>query len=140
MIRYLADADLNDAIVSGCRRREPAMDFLSAIDANLEGVADPEVLALAAAENRILVSHDFQTMPRHFGDFLQAYGSSPGLILVPHTSRLEKRSRSCYSSGVLQKPRSGKIDGVRCLSRKSCVESPTYDGRWWCGLDNYATL
>ncbi len=83
MIRFMADADLNDAIVGGCRRREPAIDFLSANDANLEGVPDPDVLALAAAEDRILVSHDFQTMPRHFGDFLQARGSSPGLILVP---------------------------------------------------------
>src|SRR5450432_4337467 len=86
MIRFMADADLNDAIVSGCRRREPAIDFLSANNANLEGVPDPDVLALADAEDRILVSHDFQTMPRHFGNFLQARGSSPGLILVPqHT-------------------------------------------------------
>lgn len=47
-----------------------------------EGVPDPEVLALAAAQDRILVSHDFQTMPRHFGDFVQAGNSSPGVILV----------------------------------------------------------
>ena len=59
------------------------MDFLPANEANLEGVADPEVLALATEQDRILVSHDFQTMPRHFGDFLQARGSSPGVILVP---------------------------------------------------------
>ena len=83
MIRFMADADLNDAIVGGCRRREPAIDFLSVNDDNLEGVPDPGVLALVAAEDRILVSHDFQTMPRHVGDLLQARGSSPGLILVP---------------------------------------------------------
>ena len=82
-VRFLADASLNGAIVSGCRRREPAMDFLSANDAQLEGVPDPEVLAQAAEQNRILVSHDFQTMPRHFGDFLEAHASSPGVILVP---------------------------------------------------------
>jgi hypothetical protein len=29
LIRFLADADLDDAIVSGCRRREPVIDFLS---------------------------------------------------------------------------------------------------------------
>jgi len=83
MIRFVADADLNDGIVSGCRRREPSMDFLSARDAELEGVPDPEVLALAGKQDRILVSHDFQTMPQHFGDFLQAGGSSPGVLLVP---------------------------------------------------------
>src|SRR5260370_477827 len=83
MIRYLADANLHDAIVGGCLRREPSMDFLSANDAKLEGVPDPEVLALAAAQGRVLVSHDFQTMPRHFGDFLQAHGFSPGVLLLP---------------------------------------------------------
>lgn len=59
------------------------MDFLSAIDANLAGVPDPDVLALAAEQGRVLVSHDFQTMPRHFADFIEAHGLSPGLILVP---------------------------------------------------------
>ena len=83
MIRFLADADLKEGIVAGCLRREPTMDFLSANDAKLEGVPDPEVLALATEQGRILVSHDFQTMPRHFGDFLQARGSSPGVLLVP---------------------------------------------------------
>ena len=84
MIRFMADADLKGAIVRGCRRREPTMDFLSANDSKLEGVSDPDVLALAAGENRIVVSHDFQTMPRHYANFLQAHGSSPGLILSQH--------------------------------------------------------
>ena len=59
------------------------MDFLSANEANLTRVPDPRVLALAADEGRILVSHDSQTMPRHFGDFLRVRGSSPGVLLVP---------------------------------------------------------
>ena len=83
MIRFLADASLRHAIVSGCRRRERGIDFLSAHEAKLEGVSDPEVLALAAEQDRILVTHDFQTMPRHFADFLQAHGSSPGVLLAP---------------------------------------------------------
>ena len=44
-------------------RRKPTMDFLSANQARR--VPDPMVLAFAAKEGRILVSHDFQTMPRH---------------------------------------------------------------------------
>jgi hypothetical protein len=38
---------------------------------------------MAAEQDRILVSHDHQTMLRHFADFLRARGSSPGLIVVP---------------------------------------------------------
>jgi hypothetical protein len=90
MIRFMADADLKGAIVRGCRRREPTMDFLSANDSKLEGVCDRDVLALAAAQNRIVVSHDFQTMSRHFANFLQAHGSSPGRSSYPNTCPLEK--------------------------------------------------
>jgi predicted nuclease of predicted toxin-antitoxin system len=82
MIRFLADADFNHGIVKGCRRREPALDFRSANDARLEGIPDPEVLAIAAEHNRTLVTHDRQTMPRHFGEFLMRRGSSPGVFVV----------------------------------------------------------
>src|SRR5260370_13079569 len=82
MIRFLADADLNHAIVKGCRRQQPAMDFLSANEAGLHKVPDPQVLALAAEQDRIVVTHDFQTMPRHFGEFLMTRTSSPGVFLV----------------------------------------------------------
>jgi hypothetical protein len=58
------------------------LDFLSANGARLEGVPDPEVLAFAAEHNRILVTHDRQTMPWHFGEFLARGESSPGVFLV----------------------------------------------------------
>jgi hypothetical protein len=95
MIRFPADASLNHAIVSGCLRREPAIDFLSANDAGLEGLPDPEVLALAADQHRILVTSDVRTMPRHFGDFLQATGYCAGVFLVkqsaPHADEWKNR-------------------------------------------------
>jgi hypothetical protein len=82
MIRFLADASLRHAIVSACVRREPTIEFLSAHRAKLEGLADPDVLRIAADQNRILVTQDFRTMPRHFGDFLEAGHTSPGVFLV----------------------------------------------------------
>ena len=39
------------------------------------------MLAFAADEGRILVSHDFQTMPRHFRQFTKGR-RSPGVLLV----------------------------------------------------------
>ena len=65
-IRFLADADLDYAIVQGVRRREPAIDFNSANDAGLEGLPDNRVLEVAAEEGRVLVSHDKHTMPVQF--------------------------------------------------------------------------
>lgn len=88
MIRFLADASLHHAIVSGSRRREPASDFLSAHEAKLEGVPDPDVLAFAAQHDRILVTSDLRTMPQHFGDLLVAHGYCPGVFLVKQRAPL----------------------------------------------------
>lgn len=88
MIRSLADASLHYGIVRGCRRREPAIDFLSAHEAKLEGVPDPEVLRFAAEHERILVTSDHRTMPQHFGDLLGAREYCPGVFLVKQRARL----------------------------------------------------
>ena len=79
--RFLADADFNQKIVLGLLRREPAIDFQTASQGDVISRPDPEVLAIAARENRILISHDRGTMPAHFTRFT-ATQSSPGLILV----------------------------------------------------------
>ena len=63
-------------------RREPVLDFLSANHAKLKGAPDPEVLGMAAAQNRILVTHDIQTMPEHFGEFPTAQHTNPGVFLL----------------------------------------------------------
>ena len=57
-IRFQADADLNEDIVTGVLRREPRVDFRTAAAARLRSLSDSEVLTLAAREGRILVSHD----------------------------------------------------------------------------------
>jgi len=81
-VRYQADADLNLVILLAAVRREPAIDFRTAVAAGLAGLTDPEVLAVAAREGRVLVTHDQRTMPRHFAEWTTTE-RSPGLILVP---------------------------------------------------------
>lgn len=83
-IRFQADADFNQIIVTAIVRRFPKIDFKTAIAAGLEGLKDLEVLALAAREERILVTHDQTTMPTHFGEFIHSK-SSPGVIVVPQS-------------------------------------------------------
>lgn len=83
-IRFQADADLNRNIIIGILRREPSIDFQTALTAKLEGLPDQEVLAIAAKEGRILVSHDQRTMPFNFADFITTRTSS-GILIVPKT-------------------------------------------------------
>jgi len=80
-IRFQADADLNQIIVSAVVRRFPEIDFRTATGAGLAGLNDAEVLALAAHDGRVLVTHDQTTMPRFFGEFIRST-PSPGLIVV----------------------------------------------------------
>ena len=80
-IRFQADADLDEDIVTGLRRREPSLDFQTGSDGGLESLHDREVLARAASQGRVLVSHDRRTMPRHFAEFI-VEETSPGLLIV----------------------------------------------------------
>ncbi|MCI0336729.1 MAG: DUF5615 family PIN-like protein [Acidobacteria bacterium] len=80
--RFQADADLHQTIVSIVVRREAGVDFQTAPAAELIGLDDLEVLAIAAREGRIVVSHDQSTMPDHFAEFIQNQ-TSPGLLIVP---------------------------------------------------------
>ncbi len=84
-VRFPADADLNKAIVIGVLRREPSLDFLTAHAAGLRRMTDREVLALAAEQHRVLVSHDVGTMPAHFRMFRNEGKHSAGVFLVPQS-------------------------------------------------------
>lgn len=83
-IRLQADADFNQIIVSAVVRRYPEIDFRTATAAGLAGLKDTEVLALAGRDGRILVTHDYATMPKYFGDFIRTT-PSPGLLVVPQS-------------------------------------------------------
>jgi hypothetical protein len=88
-IKYLADENLRQGIVLGVQRREPGVSFFRAPDLGMTGKDDLTVLRLAAQEQRILVSHDLKTLPRHFGQFV-ARQSSPGVFLIPQNLSLNR--------------------------------------------------
>ncbi|MBZ5725445.1 MAG: hypothetical protein LAP87_10635 [Acidobacteriia bacterium] len=58
------------------------------------------MLALAAAEGRILVTSDLKTMPRHFGEFLEAAGSHAGVFLVKQHTPVADVVEARYGSGI----------------------------------------
>ncbi len=80
-VRFLADSNLHQAIVEGVCRGEPEVDFKRASEAKLHGQPDIEVLAIAAEEGRVLVTHDIRTMPLHFAEFVET-NEPPGVLLV----------------------------------------------------------
>jgi len=81
-VRFQADADLNQIIVKATLRREPIIDFQTAQAAKLFGLEDEDVLAIAAEEGRLLVTHDRKTIPHYFAEFIK-YQVNPGVLIVP---------------------------------------------------------
>lgn len=89
-IRFQADNDFNEHILHAVKRVNPQIDFQTAPEGGLHlGVPDDKVLEFAAAEGRILVSHDFKTMPDHFAEFI-AKQTSPGVILISQKLSIRK--------------------------------------------------
>lgn len=50
--------------------------------AGVAGLRDPAVLAQAAGDGRVVVTHDQKTMPSHFAAFI-ATAPSPGVLIIP---------------------------------------------------------
>jgi len=80
MLRLASDADVHGDIIRGLRRRLPDIDLVRAQDALPEGTPDPEVLAWAAAENRVLITNDRNTMVGCAYQRVAAGEPVPGLI------------------------------------------------------------
>jgi hypothetical protein len=102
-IRFQADADLDQRIVRAVLRRESTIDFQTATGAGLEGLLDPEVLALAARDGRVLISHDQTTMPTHFAEFITTQ-TSPGVIIVPKHLPIASALEDLVLIWVAEKP------------------------------------
>lgn len=83
-IRFQADNDLDQRIVVATRRLNPAIEFQTASGLALHEVEDPLVLLFAAQQQRVLVSHDRRTLPRHFEKFIESQ-RSPGVIIIPQS-------------------------------------------------------
>lgn len=82
MIKLLADENFNGDIVRGLIRRQPDINILRVQDVELAETPDEAILAWAADESRILLTHDRDTMPNHAYDRVQSGKPMPGVFLV----------------------------------------------------------
>ena len=64
MLRLLSDENFDGHILRGLFRRLPNIDLVRVQEVGLEHTADSEILEWAAAQGRILLTHDRRTVPR----------------------------------------------------------------------------
>jgi len=82
MLRLASDADVHGEIIRGLRRRLPEIDLVRTQDVLPDGTLDPDVLAWAAAENRVLITNDRNTMVGIAFLHVAAGEPVPGLIVT----------------------------------------------------------
>ncbi len=82
MLRLLADENLDCDLVRGALRRRPTLDIVRAQEVGLSGVKDPDILAWAAQESRVVLTHDVKTMTRFGLERITAGLSMAGLFMV----------------------------------------------------------
>ncbi len=85
MIRLLADENFNGRIIRGVLRIAPDSDIIRVQDTALYQAPDPQVLEWAAQENRVLLTHDEDTMIGFANRRLSAELPMPGLLIVRKT-------------------------------------------------------
>jgi Domain of unknown function (DUF5615) len=82
MLRMISDQNFSGRILRGIGRRIPNLDLVRAFDAGLSKAPDPVLLEWAAAEDRILLTHDVNTIPGFAYDRVRAALGMPGVFLV----------------------------------------------------------
>ena len=82
MLRLLADENFNGDIVRGMFLREPTLDLVRVQDLDLSGAEDPDILAWAAENNRILLTHDRATMPDYAYERVVSGDAMCGVFIV----------------------------------------------------------
>jgi predicted nuclease of predicted toxin-antitoxin system len=89
MLRFLADENFDGRITAGLLQREPTLDLVRVQDVCLSGTGDPTILAWAAGEERLLLTHDRKTIPGFAVQRVQSGERMPGVVIVAASGSLQ---------------------------------------------------
>jgi len=79
-LRWLADENFNNDILRALFRRNPRIDIVRAQDAGLMGIDDEALLAWAAEQERVLLTHDVSTITAYAYRRVMKGESMPGVF------------------------------------------------------------
>jgi hypothetical protein len=88
VLAFLSDENFNGEILRGLFRRRPSLEIVRVQDVGLIAATDSRILEWAAAEGRIVLTHDRDTMPHHAYNRVNAGQPMPGVFLVDDQSGL----------------------------------------------------
>jgi predicted nuclease of predicted toxin-antitoxin system len=82
VIKLATDENFHGAILRGLLRRMPVLDVVRVQDVGLAQTPDPVILAWAAHEQRVLLTHDRDTMSGFAYDRVRTGEPMAGVFLV----------------------------------------------------------
>src|SRR6266566_3700316 len=82
MVRLLADENFNGDAIDGLRSRRAELDLVRVQDVGLTRTDDRVILAWAASHDRILLTHDKETVPGFANARVVAGDPMPGVFLA----------------------------------------------------------
>ena len=113
VLRLVSDENFKGEILRGMLRRLPGLDIVRVQDVGLSGADDPAILEWAATADRILLTHDRETMPNFVYERVRIGTPMPGVFLVNDAM-----------------PTGQAIDELRlaiqCYSEEECKDLVTY--------------
>jgi hypothetical protein len=113
VIKLASDENFDGDVVRGLLRRVPELDIVRVQNVNLAGSPDPAILAWAAVENRVLLTHDRHTITNFAYERLIAGETMPGVFLV---SNLMPKGQAVDELSWV----------VHCLSEDDCKDQVKY--------------
>jgi len=90
VLRFVADVCFNGSVFRALQRSNPHLDIVRAQDVGLNGATDPRVLAWAAEQGRLVLSHDVNTLIGFANDRTRSGQRMPGLIEVPRSMSIAR--------------------------------------------------
>jgi hypothetical protein len=109
MLLLVADENFNNDILRGLLRRNPSLDIVRIQDVGLVKAPDPVVLEWAANENRVLLTHDRNTIPRYAYERVVEGKRMPGVIEIDYAVPMSIAIDDILLLAVLSK--SGELEG-----------------------------
>jgi predicted nuclease of predicted toxin-antitoxin system len=82
MLRLVSDEDVHDDVIRGLRRREPSLDIVRVVDVGLDHAPDPDILTWAAAEGRVVVTGDLNSMVGFAWSRVRSRQLMPGVLAL----------------------------------------------------------
>ncbi len=112
VLSFLTDENFRGPIWKGLRRQLPTLDIIRVQDAGLAGADDPVVLEWAAANRRVLLTHDVQTVTGFAYERVKAGSFMAGVVVVDFSLRPGPA-----------------IDDIRIIAE--CTEPSELEGQVW---------